>query len=375
MAACVDSAVVVEVRHPLGRIALDVRLDAGHETLALIGPSGSGKTSVLLSIAGLLEPEWGRVSIAGRPEVDTERSINMRPEERRVGMVFQDGALFPNMSVARNVAYGLYPRPLSRAERKARVAETLGRFRISTLASAKPTSISGGERQRVALARAVATTPDVLLLDEPLSALDSVTKAHVAAELAQWLADLRLPTILVSHDFSDVVGLADRVAVIEEGHIVQAGTTSEVLRAPKSAFVAAFAGINFFSGAASRRDGCTEVKISDDVLMVSTDTVTGPVGAIVRPWDVTLSTEALESSALNSLRGPVIQVAEVGSVVRVTVGSVPPIVAEVTSESAGRLGLVAGRPIIATWKAAATRLVPKNGSGAAALTAGNQDTG
>jgi molybdenum ABC transporter ATP-binding protein len=365
VAAHVDAALTVQLRHKLGRIALDVQLDARRETLALIGPSGSGKTSVLLSIAGLLSPDWGRISVAGCALVDTERSIRLRPEERRVGMVFQDGALFPNMSVARNVGYGLYPRPSSRPERKARVAETLDRFRISRLASSKPTAISGGERQRVALARAVATTPQVLLLDEPLSALDSVTKAHIAAELAQWLADLRLPTILVSHDFSDVVGLADRVAVIEEGRIVQSGTTTEVLRAPESAFVAAFAGINFFCGVASRHAGLTEVKVNDDVQMASTDTVTGAVGAIVRPWDVTLSTEKLESSALNTLHGPIIQVTEVGSVVRVTVGSTPAIVAEVTSESAGRLGLVVGRPIIATWKAAATRLVPKGTDSAA----------
>jgi ABC-type sulfate/molybdate transport systems ATPase subunit len=199
----------------------------------------------------------------------------------------------------------------------------------------------------------------VLLLDEPLSALDSVTKAHISAELAQWLADLRLPTVLVSHDFSDVVGLADRVAVIEEGRIVQSGTTSEVLRAPESAFVAAFAGINFFSGTARRNGGFTEVKVTDEVVIASTDTTTGAVGAIVRPWDVTLSVERLESSAVNFLRGLIIQVAEVGSVVRVTVGSTPPIVAEVTTESAARLGLVPGRPIVATWKAAATRLVPR----------------
>lgn len=359
MAAHADSDVSVELRHRLGRIALDVQLEARRETLALIGPSGSGKTSVLLSIAGLLAPDWGRVSVAGNSLLDTERSVNLRPEERRVGMVFQDGALFPNMSVAHNVAYGLYPRPSSRAERKARVAEMLQRFRIGSLASAKPTRISGGERQRVALARAAATTPDVLLLDEPLSALDSVTKAHVAAELAQWLADLRLPTILVSHDFSDVVGLADRVAVIEEGRIVQSGTTGEVLRAPQSAFVAAFAGINFFSGMARRNGGLTEVQVTDEVLIASTDTATGPVGAIVRPWDVTLSAGKSESSAVNSLRGLIVQVAEVGSAVRVTVGSTPPIVAEVTTDSVGRLGLVPGRSIVATWNAAAMRLVPR----------------
>ena len=135
----------------------------------------------------------------------------------------------------------------------------------------EPTAISGGERQRVALARAVASAPDVLLLDEPLSALDSVTKAQISRELSRWLADLRLPTILVSHDFGDVVGLADRVAVIEEGRIVQVGTTSELLRSPESAFVAAFAGINFFSGMATQRESITEVTLAEGVRIWSTD--------------------------------------------------------------------------------------------------------
>lgn len=355
-----DPALSVELRHQLGRIGLDVRLEAGCETVALIGPSGSGKTSVLMAIAGLLAPEWGRISVGGRWLVDTDRSTSLRSEERRIGLVFQDGALFPHMSVAHNVAYGLYPRPRHRADREARVAEILDRFRIRRLASAKPTAISGGERQRVALARAVATAPEVLLLDEPLSALDSVTKGHISAELSQWLSDLRLPTILVSHDFPDVVGLADRVAVMEDGRIVQTGTTSEVLRAPRSAFVAAFAGFNFFSGVARRRGSHTEVTVAEGVILESTDTATGAVGAIVRPWDVTLSGARLESSALNSLHGPVVQIAEVGSIVRVTVGSAPPVVAEVTIESARRLGLAPGTPVVATWKATETRLVPND---------------
>jgi molybdate transport system ATP-binding protein len=357
-----DPALSVEMRHDLGRIALDVRMEAGRETVALIGPSGSGKTSVLRAIAGLLEPDWGRIAVAGRVLQDTEGHVSLLPEERRIGMVFQDGALFPHMSVAHNVAYGLHPRPASRAERAARVTEILERFKIRTLAAAKPAAISGGERQRVALARAVASAPDVLLLDEPLSALDSVTKAHVSRELSQWLADLRLPTILVSHDFGDVIGLADRVAVMEEGHIVQTGTTSELLRSPASAFVAAFAGINFFSGTAIPSGTITEVRTADGGRMLSTDHAEGTVGAVVYPWEVTLSDTEPDASALNVLRGPIIQVAEVGNLVRVTVGSTPPIVAEVSVQSAGRMGLVAGRPIVATWKAAGTRLVPSNGA-------------
>lgn len=349
----------LKLRHKLGRIDLEAELEVNEGILALIGPSGAGKTSVLQAIAGLLTPDWGHIATERRVLLDTERSINLRPEERRVGMLFQDGALFPHMSVARNVAYGLYPRPRGRGERDARVAEILRLFRIENLASAKPSRISGGERQRVALARAVATSPEILLLDEPLSALDSVTKAHVSSELSQWLAELSLPTILVSHDFEDVVGLADQVAIIENGSIMQTGSKSDVLREPTSAFAAAFAGLNYFPGVASPRGQLTEVRGSDGAVFVSTDTLSGAVGAVVHPWEVSLSLEKMESSALNLLYGPVVQVAEVGNEVRVTVGSTPPIVAEVTMESAARLQLVPNCMVYASWKAAATRLVAR----------------
>ena len=351
----------VKVRHRLGRIDLSADFEVNGGVTALIGPSGAGKTSILQAIAGLLTPDQGRIATESRVLFDTDSSVNLRPEERRVGMLFQDGALFPHMSVARNVAYGLHPRPRGHRERDTRVADLLRRFRIEGLASAKPLRISGGERQRVALARAVATSPEILLLDEPLSALDSVTKGHVSAELSQWLEELGLPTILVSHDFADVVGLADHVAIIENGHLVQTGTKSDVLRRPASAFAAAFAGINFFSGTAETRGHHTEVRGPDGVFLISTDALTGSVGAVIHPWDVSLSLEKPESSAMNLLHGPVIQVSEVGSIVRVTVGSTPPIVAEITVESVDRLGLAPNRMVYASWKAAATRLVAQDG--------------
>ena len=202
----------IRVRHRLSRIELDVSIGVGRETLALVGPSGAGKTSVLRAVAGLLSPDQARIEYAGRTLVDTERHVDLPSESRRVGMVFQDGALFPHLTLGRNVEYGLWPRPHRRRDRRARVSELLARYGIESLSRSRPDKVSGGERQRAALARAVATTPDILLLDEPLSALDSVTKAHVSRELAQWLAELSLPTILVSHDYGDVVGLADRIA-------------------------------------------------------------------------------------------------------------------------------------------------------------------
>jgi len=362
-----DDHLEVELRHHLGRIDLDVRFSVGRETLALIGASGAGKSSVLLAVAGLLRPDHGRIVGGSRALFDTERRVDLPPEERGVGMVFQNGALFPFMSVAQNVAFGLHPRARSRRERSERVSEILERFAISPLASSRPDRISGGERQRVALARAVATSPQVLLLDEPLSALDAVTKSRVAAELSRTLADLRLPTILVSHDLGDIAGLADRVAVMDEGRIVQSSTTAELLRSPASGFVAAFVGTNYFGGVAMRVEGVTEVTLDSGAVVASASAATGSVGVIVQPWDITLRDAAAGAPAAgrpsggmgqNLLTGVVTSVAPRGGTLRVSVASTPPIVAEVPAEAPGVDGLAPGRRVSAVWPHSATRLIP-----------------
>lgn len=354
-----DPFLEARVGHRLTRLDLDVELAVGRETLALVGPSGAGKTSFLRAIAGLLRPHRGRIAVGGLLVLDTERGVDVPPERRRVGLVFQEGALFPHLTVAGNVGYGLRRR-VSRGDRPGRVEAVLGRFGIAHLATARPTLLSGGERQRVALARSVAADPSVMLLDEPVAALDPATRASVTTELAGHLRTLGLPTILVSHDFSDVVGLADRVAVIEGGRIVQEGRASELLQAPASPFVAAFTGVNYFAGIARRRGHVTEVR-ADGALIVSTDEADGPVGAVVPPWDVSLAATRPQGSALNALEGPVSRVVAVGNRVRVTLGSRPPVVAEVTEDSATRLGISPGTRLVATWKATGTRLVPASG--------------
>jgi molybdate transport system ATP-binding protein len=291
--------------------------------------------------------------------LDTAKGVDRPPQDRRVGVVFQEGALFPHLDVMGNVAYGLRSRGVTRTVARQRVAEVLERFGITHLATARPERLSGGERQRVALARAVVTDPEVLLLDEPLSALDALTKAEVAAELAARLRELHLPTILVSHDFDDVLGLASRVAVIEDGRIVQEGLPNELVASPASEFVAAIAGVNFFLGTARRADGITEVMaVQSPHAMWSTDTADGPVGVIVHPWEVSLSMERPSGSALNTLAGPVERITPVGNVVRVLVGTRPAIVADVTPESMKRMGLAPGVPVVASWKATGTRLIP-----------------
>jgi molybdate transport system ATP-binding protein len=352
----VGSHLEVELRHHLTRLDLDVAFTVERETMALLGPSGAGKSTVLRAIAGLLRPDWGRVRFGERVLLETDRGIDVPPEDRRIGVVYQDGALFPFLSVLRNVAYGV---PGDRGQREGRALAVLERFGIGHLASARPRNLSGGERQRVALARAVATDPEVLLLDEPLAALDAVTKAEVAAELERRLHDLGLPTILVSHDFADVLGLAGNVAVIQEGRTVQTGPPSELIEAPASGFVAAMAGVNYFPGTARRRGELTEV-MGDGwtASLLSTEGAEGRVGAVVNPWEVSLSRESPDGSALNALRGPVRRISPVGNRARVSVESRPPVVAEVTDESVRHLGLAPGVPVIASWKATATKLVP-----------------
>lgn len=352
-----DHGLEVTVRHRLPRLEISAELTAGRETLALVGPSGAGKTTILRSVAGLLRPDQGRVAVHGAVWLDSSAGVCLAPERRSVGFVFQDLALFPHLSVLRNVAYGV-PRTVPRAHRVGRAAEVLARFGIEPLAAARPRSLSGGERQRVALARAVASDPDVLLLDEPLAALDPATRRRVGEELSRHLRELRLPSILVSHDFADVVGLADRVAVIEDGRIVQTGTAADLLQAPASPFVASLTGVNYFAGAAQARGELTEVGSSGGLArFLSTDRATGPVGVVIYPWEVALSTEPLDGSPRNTLAGRVSRVTGVGNRVRVTVASTPAIVAEVTDESIERLGIRPGVHVVASWKATGTRLV------------------
>jgi molybdenum ABC transporter ATP-binding protein len=359
------------VRVPLRTFELAVDLSHEGGTMALVGPSGAGKSTVIRSIAGLTRPVAGRISISGEAVFDAERRIDLPAEDRAVGVVFQDYALFPHLSVRSNVAFGPRSRGLRRAAALRRADTWLERLQIEALGPRRPGTLSGGERQRVALARALAAEPRILLLDEPMAALDAATKGVVAAELASALREAALPTLLVSHDFADVVGLADRIAVMESGHIVQVGAPEELLEAPASSFVAAFTGVNYFAGTAARRGDMTEVRAdAGAAVFLSVDAALGAVGAVVLPWDVSLSAAPPEGSALNVLTGPIRRIAVLGNRARVTVGSSPPVVAEVTEGSVRRLGLRPGVSVVATWKATGTRLVPRSAGAAAASETG-----
>jgi ABC-type sulfate/molybdate transport systems ATPase subunit len=340
-------ALDVTFDHPLRsfRAAVDLSVEPG-ETLALVGPSGAGKTTVLRVVAGLLRPQAGRVALHEETWFDSGAEICLDPDRRSVGLVFQEYALFPHLSVEANVGFG----------GRGRASELMERFRIAHLAGSRPAELSGGERQRVALARALARDPAVLLLDEPMAALDAHTRAGVRAELQELLRDLALPTILVTHDFDDAAALADSVGVIAEGRILQVGAPDELVAAPGDAFVASFTGGNLLHGfARPTREGLTEVVLDGGAVVFSTDLAEGRVGVVVYPWEVSIAHAAAADSALNHVSAPIASLTTIGNRVRVRVG---PLVGEVTSTSAERLGLERGQVVVASFKATGARLVP-----------------
>jgi molybdate transport system ATP-binding protein len=329
---------------PLRAFELELTL-AVSGTVALVGPSGAGKTTALHVVAGLVRPRTGRVTLGEEVWFDGDTGVARRPEERRVGLLFQDYALFPHLNVRRNVEYA----------GRHRADEYLERFRVSHLARAWPVELSGGERQRVALARALARDPDVLLLDEPLSALDAHTKAGVRAELQQLLRELALPTIVVTHDFQDAAALADQVGVVVDGRLRQLATPQQLVARPSDAFVASFTGANLLHGIARPGPGdVTCVRLETGETVYSADGAEGSVGVVVYPWDVSVARVHHDDSAMNAIYGEVGSLVEVGNRIRVSIG---PITAEVTSSSADRLGLARGGSAVATFKATATRLV------------------
>jgi molybdate transport system ATP-binding protein len=349
----------VQARTALGDLALDVELSVEPgECLALAGPSGAGKTSVLRVAAGLLHPDDGRVETAEETWLDTARGIDVPPEQRRCGYVFQDYALFPHMTAWQNVAYPL--RGVPRSERRACAVELLERFGLGARADARPQTLSGGERQRVAVARALARKPEVLLLDEPLSALDARTRTAAARVLGSVLRESEAPALLVTHDFGEAAQLGDRVGIVDRGRIVQVGTPSELAAAPRSAFVADFTGAVVLTGIARRGPGgTTSVELDGGGSVASTDVAEGPVAVSIYPWEITIEPagEQPHGSAENRVAAEIVSMTTVGNRVRLGLVGPQPLVAEITRSSAERLGLRAGAAVVATWKAAATRLV------------------
>jgi molybdate transport system ATP-binding protein len=350
-----------EARATLGATVLDVALDVpAGRCLALAGPSGAGKSSVLRVIAGLRRPDAGRVTCGAATWLDTAAGVDVAPERRRVGYVFQEHALFAHLPAWRNVAFGLAGVP--RRERRERAHELLERFGMAGLADARPATLSGGERQRVALARALAPRPAALLLDEPLSALDTRTRAAASRELASVLRDAAVPSILVTHDFAEAALLGDEVAVMDGGRIVQRGEASALAAAPATAFVADFTGAVVLTGTAEPGEaGLTRVLLDGGgSVAVAGAAATGPVALSVHPWEITLAPAGTvdAGSARNHLDVEVISVTPVGNRVRVGLAAPQPLTAELTGPAVAALGLSAGTRAVAGFKATGIRVLP-----------------
>jgi molybdate transport system ATP-binding protein len=337
-------------------LALEVEEGA---CLALAGPSGCGKTTTLRAIAGLVAPHRGRITCGDEVWLDTARRVNIAPEHRRCGYLFQDYALFERQRAWQNVAYGL--RHLPRSERRGRALELLDRFGVADRAEARPGGLSGGERQRVALARALGPQPATLLLDEPLSALDARTRGEASRVLAETLAKAQVPAVLVTHDFQEAALFGDQVAVLDAGRVVQRGPAAELAAAPASSFVADFSGAVVLLGTARAASGAgTTVELDGGGRVVSTASATGRVAASVYPWEISLDPpDAVPSGSIrNHLPATVRTITVLGGRVRVGLSASQPLTAEITEASLRELGLRQGSSVVASWKAAATRLSP-----------------
>lgn len=334
-------SLVAEIAVDLGAFALDVHLHAeAGETLVVVGPNGAGKTTLLRALAGLV-PAVGAVVLDG---VDL---IGVPAEERPVGYVFQDHVLFPHLSARENIAFGLRCRGAGRRAARATADKWLAHVGLADHAAARPGALSGGQAQRVALARALAISPRLLLLDEPLSALDATTRVTTRRDLARHLADHDGVRIVVTHDPVDALALADRLVVLEDGRVVQEGTAAEIRVRPRSRYVADLIGVNLFQGRATGG----VVTLPGDAVLVAADAIDGDVFAVVAPSAVALHRARPEGTPRNVWRGTVAAVDLEGDRVRVTLAGPVPLSADVTPSAVRELGLELGVEVWASVKA------------------------
>jgi len=321
---------------------------------ALLGPNGAGKTTVLRALAGLLRLAEGRVVLDGAVLEDTARRIRVPVERRPVGMVFQDYLLFPHLSAVDNVAFGLRARGMGRSAARRTAQAWLERLGLPAVADAGPRTLSGGQQQRVALARALATDPRLLLLDEPLAALDTSIRAEVRRDLRRHLREFAGVNLLVTHDPLEAIALADRLIVIEGGRIVQAGTPAEVTERPRSAYVADLVGVNLLRGTAAG----DAIELGDGGHLEAVGAGGGEVFAVIPPRSVSLWRSRPQGSPRNVWRGRAAGLDLLGDRVRVRVDAPtqPTLVAEVTPAAITELDLAEGSEVWVSVKATEVRV-------------------
>jgi molybdate transport system ATP-binding protein len=333
-----------------GTLSLDV--DLAVETsgvVVLLGPNAAGKTTLLRALAGLVPLERGRVVLDDVVLEDTAAGVRVPTEQRPIGVVFQDYLLFPHMTVLENVAFGLRSRHTPRAEARTRAAELLERVGLTDLAAARPRTLSGGQAQRVALARALATDPRLLLLDEPLSAMDAGARAELRRGLSRHLASFPGTCLVITHDPIEAMTLGDKLVVLEAGRVVQAGPPEELSSHPRSRYVADLLGLNLYRG----RIDQNAVLLSGGRRLVAADPLPpgGEVFAVIPPRAVALHRAMPDGSPRNVWQGEVQDLDVVGNHVRAHVTGELPIIAEVTPGAVASLRLDGGGPVFVAVKA------------------------
>ncbi len=321
-------------------------IDAG-VTVALLGPNGAGKSTAVQALAGLHPLQHGRIILNRLVLDDPASGVFVPAEERRVGVVFQDYVLFPNMSVYDNVGFGLAARGLPKREIRHKVDSWLERLGLADLSHSKPGDLSGGQAQRVALARALIVEPDLLLLDEPLAALDVTTRAELRHVLADHLGSFPGPRLLITHDPTEAFLLADEVHVLEAGVITQTGTPDEIRLRPRTSYIADLAGSNLLTGTATKGI----VALDGNRLHVADTSATGAVLATIHPRAISVHRREPEGSPRNSWQTTVKRLEHYGDRVRIRTGDPLPLTAEITPAAVAALGIVVGGVIWISIKA------------------------
>lgn len=321
-----------------------------NEYFVILDPSGSGKTMLLELIAGIWYPDSGRVYLEDKDITDASL------EKRGVGFVYQNYMLFPHKTVFENIAFGLNLRKIPKKEITVKVQEMMELLNISHLKDRLPRTLSGGEQQRTALARALIVYPKVLLMDEPLSALDRKTRDELMLLLKEIHQKFDITIIHVTHNFDEALQLADRVAIMKQGTISQVGNVEEVFRRPANGFVASFVGVeNILKGTATMDGDVTQINTGNTVI-VSTEQKTGPVHITVRPEDITLSSQKVATSARNVFEGRVKEIADLGTLIRLTIDVGDPLVVFLTRQSFLDLEINIGKSVWTYFKATAVHV-------------------
>lgn len=327
-------------------LAVELVVESGM-TFALLGPNGAGKSTVVEALTGLRMLDDGTVKLGERTLDDPAAGIYVPPEERNIGVVFQDYLLFGHLTVADNIGFGLVSRGVGREEMTERTARWLDRFGLTGVADRKARELSGGESQRVALARALITEPEVLLLDEPMAALDASTRVSTRHDLADHLAGFGGPRLLITHDPTEAFLLADEIAVIEAGRITQTGTADDIRLRPKTRYVADLAGSNLVVGTASEGS----IVVDGHILHVADTAFEGEAIATIHPHAISVHLQQPQGSPRNAWQTSVIRLEHFGDRVRLQTGTPLPLAVEVTPGAVDALGLGVGMPVWVSIKA------------------------